>query len=85
MGPSPPTPSTPGHLVHQLIWEMDHLPLQLINQPPAVSEAEKVYNDVYNFVLQEGGSIIIALANLLQLMLTYCRSQLSTLTGITVL
>lgn len=41
MGPSPPTP---GRLVHQLIWEMDHLPLQL-NQPPAVSKP-KIYDDV---------------------------------------
>ena len=41
VGPSPPTP---GRLVHQLIWEMDHLPLQL-NQPPAVSKP-KIYDDV---------------------------------------
>ena len=34
------------------------------------------------FLLQEGGSVITALANLVQVLLTYCRSQLSTLTGI---
>ena len=42
VGPSPPTPD---RLVHQLIWEMDHLPLQLINQPPAVSNP-KIYVNV---------------------------------------
>ena len=35
--------------------------------------------------LQEGGSVVTALVDLLQVLLTYCRSQLSTLTGTTVL
>ena len=40
VGSSSLTPSAPGHLVHQLIWEMDQVPLHLIRQPPAVSKAE---------------------------------------------
>ena len=36
MGLSPPNP---GRLIHHLIWEMDHLPLQLISQPSPVSKA----------------------------------------------
>ena len=51
VGPSPPTP---GHLVHQLIWEMDHLPLQLINQPPAVSNQKHKLMYYAVFILKFG-------------------------------
>ena len=47
VGPSPPTPAAPGDLVHQLIWEMDHVPLHLINQPPNVSNVDNNYQPSY--------------------------------------
>lgn len=77
--------SRPSDVVHQLVLEMDHISLHLDHISQVSCTSDDVIDEyVHVFAYpnnQEQSSVSQALASLLQLLMTYCRSELATLTG----